>query len=177
KGSGGGRGAKEKNKVSTRTSLDSETGNVVMESNFPSPIELDAKVPNVISVTDTVAHNPDASTPAQDTLVHDDLVVGTILAHADMSVPNVNESATPTSFVTLVTKKASILEVHSRFGFCLYGYFMGKRVAFAVVEYYVMNGWKKFGLVGVMMNARLFFFKFATIEGMHGVLENGLWFV
>ncbi|GKD47217.1 hypothetical protein Tco_1271862 [Tanacetum coccineum] len=35
--------------------------------------------------------------------------------------------------------KASILDVHSRFGFSLYGYFMGKRVAFSVVENYVKN--------------------------------------
>ncbi|GKB96785.1 zinc knuckle CX2CX4HX4C containing protein [Tanacetum coccineum] len=32
--------------------------------------------------------------------------------------------------------KASILDVHSRFSFSLYGYFMSKRVAFPVVEYY-----------------------------------------
>ncbi|GKC28329.1 hypothetical protein Tco_1035623, partial [Tanacetum coccineum] len=35
--------------------------------------------------------------------------------------------------------RASILDVHSRFGFSLYGYFVGKRVAFPVVEYYVKN--------------------------------------
>ncbi|GKC74243.1 zinc knuckle CX2CX4HX4C containing protein [Tanacetum coccineum] len=74
--------------------------------------------------------------------------------------------------------KASILDVHSRFGFSLYGYFVGKRVAFPVVENYVNNAWKKFGLVRVMMNSNgLFFFKFASIEGMNGVLENGPWFI
>ncbi|GKC97824.1 hypothetical protein Tco_1168099 [Tanacetum coccineum] len=40
--------------------------------------------------------------------------------------------------------KASILDVHSRFGFSLYGYFVGKRVAFPVVENYVKNVWKNF---------------------------------
>ncbi|GJT54012.1 probable indole-3-pyruvate monooxygenase YUCCA10, partial [Tanacetum coccineum] len=44
---------------------------------------------------------------------------------------------------------ASILDVHSRFGFSLYGYFMGKKVAFP----------------------------FPSIEGMNGVLENGPWFI
>ncbi|GJR94812.1 hypothetical protein Tco_0266986 [Tanacetum coccineum] len=43
--------------------------------------------------------------------------------------------------------KASILDVHSRFGFSVYGYFRGKIVAFPVVEFYVKNAWKKFGLV------------------------------
>ncbi|GKA79383.1 ATPase, F1/V1/A1 complex, alpha/beta subunit, partial [Tanacetum coccineum] len=74
--------------------------------------------------------------------------------------------------------KASILDVHLRFGFSLYGYFVGKRVSFLVVENYVKNAWKKFGLVRVMMNSKgFFFFKFASIEGMNGVLENGPWFI
>ncbi|GJW26964.1 putative reverse transcriptase domain-containing protein [Tanacetum coccineum] len=65
--------------------------------------------------------------------------------------------------------KASILDVHSRFGFSLYGYFVGKRVAFPVVEYYVKNAWKKFGLVRVMMNSKgFFFFKFTLVDGMNG---------
>lgn len=38
--------------------------------------------------------------------------------------------------------KASVLEVHLRFRFNLYGYFVGKRVAFQVVEYYVKNAWQ-----------------------------------
>ncbi|GJY28796.1 ATPase, F1/V1/A1 complex, alpha/beta subunit [Tanacetum coccineum] len=74
--------------------------------------------------------------------------------------------------------KASILDVHSKFGFSLYGYFVGKRVAFPVVENYIKNAWKKFGLVRVIMNSRgFFFFKFASIEGMNGVLENGPLFI
>ncbi|GKC89025.1 hypothetical protein Tco_1149674, partial [Tanacetum coccineum] len=121
KGEWGVRGVKEKYKVSTGTSLDLGTRNFVMESNFPSPSELAAKVrnkdgklvgvdenifkvddseqvPNVINVTDTLVGNEDASTPAQDALVHDDLAqVGTISAHADMSVSNVNESTSPRS--------------------------------------------------------------------------------
>ncbi|GJR74204.1 hypothetical protein Tco_0086569 [Tanacetum coccineum] len=66
--------------------------------------------------------------------------------------------------------KASILDVHSRFGFRLYSYFVGKIVAFPVVEYYTKNAWKKFGLDSVIMNSKgFFFFKFASIEGMNGV--------
>ncbi|GJR32996.1 reverse transcriptase domain-containing protein [Tanacetum coccineum] len=61
--------------------------------------------------------------------------------------------------------KPSILEPHARFGFSLYGYFVGKRVAFPIVEYYVKNVWKNYGIVRVMMNAKgFFFFKFASIE-------------
>nr|GEY02625.1 reverse transcriptase domain-containing protein [Tanacetum cinerariifolium] len=61
--------------------------------------------------------------------------------------------------------KASILDVHSKFGFSLYGYFVGTKVAFSVVENNIKNAWKKFGLVRVMMNSKgFFFFKFALIE-------------
>ncbi|GJZ37568.1 hypothetical protein Tco_0583759 [Tanacetum coccineum] len=43
-------------------------------------------------------------------------------------------------------QKSSILEAHAIFGFSLYVYFGGKRVAFSVVEYYVKNVWKKYGI-------------------------------
>nr|GFA01167.1 hypothetical protein [Tanacetum cinerariifolium] len=111
----------------------------------------------------------------------------------DKNVPNEVASNTPRSFPSLVCNEAgsrkvnfqsfeigkltnekaevkiplsSILEVHSRFGFSLYGYFVGKRVSFSVVENYVRNAWKKCGIVRVMMNAKgFFFFKFSLVEG------------
>ncbi|GJS26093.1 hypothetical protein Tco_0486713 [Tanacetum coccineum] len=45
---------------------------------------------------------------------------------------------------------SSVLEVHLRFDFSLYGYFIGTRVAFPVVENYVRNAWKKYGIIRVM---------------------------
>jgi hypothetical protein len=53
---------------------------------------------------------------------------------------------------------ASVLKVHSRFGFSMYRYFVGKRVAFPVVEYYIKNAWQKYGIVRVMMNVKGFLF-------------------
>ncbi|GJZ46392.1 hypothetical protein Tco_0593988 [Tanacetum coccineum] len=112
----------------------------------------------------------------------------------EQPVPNVNVNNSQRSFAGLVTNKvdtkvnfrsldtdkpmnanaevkipkASILEVHSRFGFSLYGYFMVNRLAFPVVEYYVKNDCQKYGVVRVMMNAKgFFFFKFAPIKGMN----------
>ncbi|GJZ53862.1 zinc finger, CCHC-type containing protein [Tanacetum coccineum] len=65
-----------------------------------------------------------------------------------------------------------ILEVHSRFEFSLYGYFMGKRVGFPVVENYVRNAWKKYGIVHLVTNSKgFFFFKFSSVDDMNGVLE------
>lgn len=50
--------------------------------------------------------------------------------------------------------------------------------AFPVVEHYVLNAWKKYGIAKVMMNAKgFFFFKFRSATGRDEVLENGLWFI
>lgn len=47
-------------------------------------------------------------------------------------------------------------EVSSRFVNTLYGYFIGKRLAFLIVENYVRNTWAKFGLQRVMLNNGFF---------------------
>ncbi|GJZ15237.1 sodium/hydrogen exchanger 6 [Tanacetum coccineum] len=64
--------------------------------------------------------------------------------------------------------------VSTRFENTLYGYFIGKRLAFPVVEYYVKNNWAKFGLKRIMLNAKgFFFFKFESRVGLENVLEGG----
>nr|GEW48812.1 hypothetical protein [Tanacetum cinerariifolium] len=66
--------------------------------------------------------------------------------------------------------------VSSRFENTLYGYFIGKRIAFPVVEYYVRNNWAKYGLTRFMMNSKgYFFFKFVSNKGLENVLENEPW--
>nr|GFA81139.1 hypothetical protein [Tanacetum cinerariifolium]GFA81180.1 hypothetical protein [Tanacetum cinerariifolium] len=58
----------------------------------------------------------------------------------------------------------------------VYSYFIGKRVAFLVVEYYVSNNWGKYGLTRIVMNSKgFFFFIFNTSKGLEDVLENGSW--
>ncbi|GJT57237.1 hypothetical protein Tco_0992291 [Tanacetum coccineum] len=70
-----------------------------------------------------------------------------------------NEAGSPhVNFCSLETSKLTndkaevqipfslILEVHLRFGFNLCGYFVGKRVTFTVIENYVRNVWKKYGI-------------------------------
>ena len=62
-------------------------------------------------------------------------------------------------------------EVNSRFDNTLYGYFLGKRIAFPVVDYYVRNAWAKYGIQKVMMNAKgFFFFQFTSQKGVEDVL-------
>ncbi|XP_071699632.1 uncharacterized protein [Rutidosis leptorrhynchoides] len=60
----------------------------------------------------------------------------------------------------------------------LYGYFLGKRVAYPVVKNYVTNVWSKYGLDKIMMNDKgFFFFHFDSEKGVKDVLENGPWII
>ncbi|GJS65119.1 zinc knuckle CX2CX4HX4C containing protein [Tanacetum coccineum] len=69
-------------------------------------------------------------------------------------------------------------KVSTRFEHTLYGYFIGKRMAFPVVEYYARNNWAKHGLKRIMMNSKgFFFFKFDSRAGLEAVLEGGPWLI
>ncbi|KAJ0814120.1 putative transcription factor interactor and regulator CCHC(Zn) family [Helianthus annuus] len=69
-----------------------------------------------------------------------------------------------------------ISSVNDRFANTLYGYFLGKRLAFPVVDYFVKNAWAKYGLTRMMMNSKgFFFFKFKTKRSMEQLLEDGPW--
>ncbi|GJV42096.1 hypothetical protein Tco_1420536 [Tanacetum coccineum] len=68
-------------------------------------------------------------------------------------------------------------EVSARFSNTLYGYFIGKRLAFRLVENYVQNTWAKFGIKRVMLDEGFFLFQFETKEGMEKVMESGLWLI
>ncbi|GJV91874.1 zinc knuckle CX2CX4HX4C containing protein [Tanacetum coccineum] len=59
----------------------------------------------------------------------------------------------------------------------IYGYFIGKRLAFPIVDMYVKNAWAKYGLEHAIMHKGFFLFKFWTMEGMNKVLENGSWLI
>ncbi|GKE21683.1 zinc knuckle CX2CX4HX4C containing protein, partial [Tanacetum coccineum] len=72
---------------------------------------------------------------------------------------------------------ATVEEVSNGFNNTLYGYFIGKRLAFPIVENYVKNAWAKFGLERLMLTNGFFFFQFATREGMERVLKNGPWLI
>ncbi|GJQ98272.1 zinc knuckle CX2CX4HX4C containing protein [Tanacetum coccineum] len=73
---------------------------------------------------------------------------------------------------------SSVMKVNDRMNKFLYGYFIGKRVVFPVVENYVFNAWGKYGIQKIVMNAKgFYFFKFSTKKGVNDVLENGPWMV
>ncbi|GJV50040.1 zinc knuckle CX2CX4HX4C containing protein [Tanacetum coccineum] len=73
----------------------------------------------------------------------------------------------------LVIPLASVKEFSTRFANTLYGYFIGKRLAFSIVENYVKSTCSKYGIEHVMLQNGFFFFPFSSRKGMEQVLENG----
>ncbi|GJT36585.1 zinc knuckle CX2CX4HX4C containing protein [Tanacetum coccineum] len=90
-------------------------------------------------------------------------------------VPLTNDEVIEGAHVTLPLAAAE--EVSKRFINTLYGYFIGKRLAFPIVENYVKNVWAKYGIERVMLQNGFFFFQFSSKDGMEKVLENGPWLI
>nr|GEY37292.1 hypothetical protein [Tanacetum cinerariifolium] len=67
-------------------------------------------------------------------------------------------------------------KVSDVFEHTLYGYFIEKRMAFLVVEYY--TNWTKHGLKRIMMNSKgFFFFKFDSQDGLEDVMKGSPWLI
>ncbi|GJT24391.1 zinc knuckle CX2CX4HX4C containing protein [Tanacetum coccineum] len=68
--------------------------------------------------------------------------------------------------------------VSNRLENTIYGYFIGKRTAFPIVEYFLRNNWAKYRLTRLMMTSKgFFFFKFDSIKILEDVLESGPWMI
>ncbi|GJR14695.1 zinc knuckle CX2CX4HX4C containing protein [Tanacetum coccineum] len=80
--------------------------------------------------------------------------------------------------VNISIPRKVVENVSTRFEHTLYGYFIGKRMAFSVVEYFARNNWAKHGLKRIRMNNKgFFFFKFDSRAGLEAVLEGGPWMI
>ncbi|GKB49326.1 zinc knuckle CX2CX4HX4C containing protein [Tanacetum coccineum] len=80
--------------------------------------------------------------------------------------------------VNISIPRKVVEKVSTCFEHTLYGYFIGKRMAFLVDEYYARNKWAKHGLKRIMMNYKgFFFFKFNSRAGLEAVLEGGPWLI
>nr|GEV88248.1 zinc knuckle CX2CX4HX4C [Tanacetum cinerariifolium] len=80
--------------------------------------------------------------------------------------------------VNIFIPRKVIKKVSTRFEHTLYGYFIGKRMAFSVVEYYARSNWVKHGLNRIMMNSKgFFFFKFDSQACLEAILEGGPWLI
>ncbi|GJW58446.1 zinc knuckle CX2CX4HX4C containing protein [Tanacetum coccineum] len=80
--------------------------------------------------------------------------------------------------VNISTPCKVVEKVSSHFEHTLYCYFIRKRMAFPVVEYYARNNWAKHGMKRIMMNNKgFFFFKFDSRVVLEAVLEGGPWLI
>ncbi|GJS41677.1 zinc knuckle CX2CX4HX4C containing protein [Tanacetum coccineum] len=80
--------------------------------------------------------------------------------------------------VNILILRKVLEKVNVRLEQTLYGYFIGKRLSFPVVEYYARNNCAKHGIKRIMMNAKgFFFFKFDSRAGLDAVLEGGPWMI
>ncbi|GJR73623.1 putative reverse transcriptase domain, ribonuclease H-like domain, aspartic peptidase domain protein [Tanacetum coccineum] len=78
----------------------------------------------------------------------------------------------------MVLPKAAKESVMSRYANTLVGYFVGKSLAFHVVQNYVSKTWAKFGLSKLMKTDNgEFLFKFDTKSGMDQVIERCPWLI
>ncbi|GKB47953.1 zinc knuckle CX2CX4HX4C containing protein [Tanacetum coccineum] len=141
-------------------------------------------------VYDSMNLNVDESTIPSDPIVHsvDIKTKSTSYARATgasvMDQPKVNSNFCPLvadpvfDGVNISITRKVVEKVNTRFEHTLYGYFIGKRMAFPVVEYYARNNWVKHGLKGIMMNSKgFFFFKFDSRAGLEAVLEGVPWLI
>ncbi|GKB20719.1 hypothetical protein Tco_0854642, partial [Tanacetum coccineum] len=76
--------------------------------------------------------------------------------------------------IDVVVPVESIHAISDRFANTTYGFFLGKKVAYLVVDNYVMNTWDKYGLARSMFSSStgLFSFQFSSMEGLDAMLEN-----
>ena len=88
----------------------------------------------------------------------------------------INEDRVPNHDTKL--PKEAMEPVLGRYENTLVGYFLGKAIAFPIVQNYVTNTWKKFGVQKIMKNeAGVFLFKFSSKDGLEQVLQQGPWLI
>ncbi|GJS24842.1 RNA-directed DNA polymerase, eukaryota [Tanacetum coccineum] len=159
-------------KEARKVSMNSSTMVWVVETDYASPSRMDAVGSINVSAVESSQHKQSIPSP----LVNDCNVGKKILNTGDTSIDaSDSNSCKPRSWASC--NYVICLEVSSRFENTLYGYFVGKRLAFRLVENYVKNVWAKFGVKRVQLHGEFFLFQFETKEGMDRVLENGSWLI
>ncbi|GKB81383.1 zinc finger, CCHC-type containing protein [Tanacetum coccineum] len=202
KGSGGGRGVKEKslNRKSMNTSsgigvstesddtMNEDTpivvASTVKEGVTPSVVDMmvekekissleDITVPESFSTLTTPVTTTAGNAPGKSSYAN-------ITGKPSGKKVNVRTLFTPGgNGIDVVVPVDSIRAISERFANTAYGFFLGKKVAYPVVANYVRNTWGKYGLVRSMFNSStgLFSFQFSSMDGLDAMLENGPWFI
>ena len=132
----------------------------------------------------TVARGVGCSKPKFDVSMNSHGAAG--VTHVENNIPTpsvgskvigVNNHATmvDVSLADVIIPQDEVETISARFEHSLYGYFVGQRPAFPVVQNFVRNVWKKYGLTHVMIHQGFFMFKFSSRDGMENVLNQGPW--
>ncbi|GJV91865.1 hypothetical protein Tco_1539678, partial [Tanacetum coccineum] len=114
---------------------------------------------------------------------------GVMMEYIWVQIVTEDKKTTKMNFKTLINKKKVdnsdcvlpvkyVLDAQSKFSNSLVGFFVGKRVAFQLVQNYVTNTWAKFGFQKVMKDDDdVYYFKFTSMTGLEQVLEKGPWMI
>ncbi|GKE32169.1 hypothetical protein Tco_1451491, partial [Tanacetum coccineum] len=202
KGSGGGRGVKEKDLKRNKTNIASSMG-VSMESDdtmnedtpvgvasaakvgvTPSVVDMMVDMDKLSSLEDTnvLGSFPPLSTPdiTMASNAPDKSSYANVTGKPSGKKMNIRTLfTTGANRIDVVVPVESIRAISECFANTSYGFFLGKRVAYPVVTNYVRNTWGKYGLVCSMFSSstRLFSFQFSSMEGLDSMLENDPWFI
>ncbi|GKC37772.1 hypothetical protein Tco_1050156 [Tanacetum coccineum] len=151
KGSGGGRGVKDK---SLNRNLMNTSSGIGVSMEFDDTINEDTPV----GVASTVKEGVTPS--VVDMMVEKEKIC------------SLEDTTDPESFPTLTTPVTNTAV--NAFANTAYGFFLGKKVAYPVVTNYVRNTWGKYGLVRSMFSSStsLFSFQFSSMDGLDAMLEN-----
>ncbi|GJU09720.1 zinc knuckle CX2CX4HX4C containing protein [Tanacetum coccineum] len=126
------------------------------------------------SASDLVNYNIGFDSPNMEN-VGSDLIGSPSNTNTGLNVGNLGKTSQQFSKSAVALPKDAIDEINARFVNTLYGFPVGKRLAFPMVENYVKHAWAKFGLKRVMMHHGSFMFQFESQTGMEKVLESGPW--
>ncbi|GKB04505.1 zinc knuckle CX2CX4HX4C containing protein, partial [Tanacetum coccineum] len=126
------------------------------------------------SASDLVNYNIGFDSPNMEN-VGSDLIGNPSNTNTGLNVGNLGKTSQQFSKLAVALPKDAIDEINARFVNTLYGFPVGKRLAFPMVENYVKHAWTKFGLKRVMMHHGSFMFQFESQTGMEKVLESGPW--
>ncbi|GJZ34143.1 beta-caryophyllene synthase, partial [Tanacetum coccineum] len=202
KGSGGGRGVKEKdlnkNKKNFASGIDVSTDSedtlndvspigaafAVREGVTPYVVDMTVEMGKQNSLDDITVPGsfPPLSMPVSTTAGNapGKSSYANITGKPSGKKVNVRTLFTPGgNEINVVVPVDSIRAISERFANTAYGFFLGKKVAYHVVANYVRNTWGKYGFVRLMFSSStgLFSFQFSSIDGLDAMLENGPWFI
>jgi hypothetical protein len=155
----------DRNKVPNVLNPQHEKGSFVVNSSGVHVSDLDnVKVHKV--VTTKVSQDPlfphDGVRSVADGLVPP--VVASLNKFQDQESSSTNTSST--SGAKVVIPSSVVEDMCNKFSNSLYGYFIGQRLAFPLVDNYVKHAWVKFGFQKVILRGNFFFFQFSSREGL-----------